>query len=52
MDKSKSKNGGKFKVIGNWAAWSKQIKGKFSRLQSADRKFKKPGDAPATVKPD
>lgn len=41
MDKAKNKNGGSFKVAGNWANWSKQIKEKFERLNATGPKFEK-----------
>ena len=42
MDKAKHKNGGDFKIAGNWSSWSKQIKEKFAKLNATDPKFEKP----------
>ena len=50
MDKAKNKNGGSFKVAGNWANWSKQIKAKFAKQNATDLKFAKTGKEVKTDK--
>ena len=39
MDTAQNKNDNTFKVTGDWAAQSKQLKVKFSQLTDADLKF-------------
>lgn len=39
MDATQNKNGEVFKIIGDWAAQSKQLKEKFTQLTDADLKY-------------
>jgi len=39
MEKTQSKNGSTFKVTGNWATQSKELKAQFPKLTDADLKF-------------
>lgn len=39
MENSQNKNTEAFKITGNWATQSKDLKGKFSQLTDADLKF-------------